>query len=236
MRRRLMLTLAAGIAVLPLCAAPAAAELTIQVNKTAQRMTVSQDGQLLYVWPVSTGRAGMSTPSGTFTPFRMSLNHVSHEYNAAPMPHSIFFTRTGDAIHGTFEEKWIGNAVSHGCVRLSPAHAAILWDLVIQEKMANTKVVLTGRTPRNAPLVAHATQPQAAPPDEDGNEDVTASVAPRYQRRWSNDDAYAQDAGRYYYHDDAPPPPPAFVPERRDRYDHGDDNGPLPFPFVLFGQ
>jgi hypothetical protein len=32
-------------------------------------------------------------------------------------------------------------------VRLSPQHAAILWGLVREEKMANTRVVLTGAIP-----------------------------------------------------------------------------------------
>ena len=40
-------------------------------DKAAQQMTVAVDGQALYTWKVSTGKAGYSTPSGTFKPFRM---------------------------------------------------------------------------------------------------------------------------------------------------------------------
>jgi hypothetical protein len=221
MRRRLIVTLAAGVLALPLGALPAAAKLLIQINKSTQRMTVSQDGQLLYVWAVSTGRNGLNTPSGSFRPFRMDIDHYSERYDNAPMPHSIFFTRGGDAIHGTYEEKWLGNAVSHGCVRLSRRHAAILWGLVKREKMANTTVVLTGHVPVRAPRVAQggARQAPPLPPPED----ITASVGTRYQRQWNNDD---------YYDDRPPPPPPDYVPERR-RY----DDGPLlPFPFFLFGR
>ena len=29
------------------------------------------------------------------------------------MPYSIFFTRTGNAIHGTYEQRNLGRAVSH---------------------------------------------------------------------------------------------------------------------------
>ena len=133
-------------------------------------MTVSRDGQFLYQWPVSTGGQGYNTPSGTFTPFRMSLNHHSQEYDNAPMPHSIFFTRTGDAIHGTYEQRYIGRPASHGCVRLSPQHAAVLWGLVKQEKMANTKVVLSGHIPGSMPALARMQQ-QPQQDDNGGDND-----------------------------------------------------------------
>jgi lipoprotein-anchoring transpeptidase ErfK/SrfK len=44
------------------------------------------------------------------------------------MPYSIFFTQSGDAIHGTYEQWSLGRAVSHGCVRLSRKNAATLWE------------------------------------------------------------------------------------------------------------
>ena len=43
---------------------PALAELSINIDKTSQRMTVSRDGEVLHTWPVSTGRNGRDTPSG----------------------------------------------------------------------------------------------------------------------------------------------------------------------------
>ena len=60
------------------------------------------------------------------------------------MPYSIFFTRTGNAIHGTYEQRSLGRAVSHGCVRLSLANAATLWGLVKRQKMGAATVVITG--------------------------------------------------------------------------------------------
>lgn len=135
-------------------AAPARAELLIRVDKTHQQMTVDVDGATLFTWPVSTGRAGYDTPAGEFKPFRMEKDHFSREWDEAPMPFSIFFTMDGHAIHGTNEVKNLGKAVSHGCVRLSRAHAEILWGLVKREKMANTKVVLKGVAPGSDELVA----------------------------------------------------------------------------------
>src|SRR5664280_2279750 len=122
----------------------AQAEILITVDKSAQRMTVSRDGEALYTWPVSTGRIGYATLAGAFTAFRMEADHYSKEWDDAPMPHSIFFTKVGHAIHGTYETKKLGTPASHGCVRLSPAHAATLFAMVKQDGVINTRVVLTG--------------------------------------------------------------------------------------------
>ena len=72
------------------------------------------------------------------------------------MPHSIFFTKLGHAIHGTMDRRRLGSAASHGCVRLSTANAATLYALVKQKGLANTQVVVTARRPANA-LVARRT-------------------------------------------------------------------------------
>ena len=122
----------------------AQAEILIKIDKSTQHMTVLQGGEPLYNWVVSTGRTGHATPSGSFTAFRMDADHYSKEWDDAPMPHSIFFTTTGVAIHGSYETKKLGMPASHGCVRLSPANAATLFALVAQNGVTNTKVVLTG--------------------------------------------------------------------------------------------
>lgn len=137
--------LAAALA-LPL-AAPASANILITIDKSTQQMSVAVDGAQRYVWPVSTGRPGYDTPSGTFKPNRMDADHFSQEWDNAPMPHAIFFDMDGHAIHGFFDVKHLGLAVSHGCVRLSPDHAQTLFSLVKAEGMGETRVVVAGRTP-----------------------------------------------------------------------------------------
>ena len=152
MRLPLAAALAAALALMAFT--PARADLLIQIDKAAQQMTVTADGELLYTWPVSTGIARYDTPDGAFTPFRKEKEHYSREWDDAPMPYSIFFTQKGHAIHGT-NHRSLGRPASHGCVRLSVAHAAVLWDLVAKHKMANTMIVLTGRIPASdAPVVA----------------------------------------------------------------------------------
>ncbi|MCW5694399.1 MAG: L,D-transpeptidase [Pseudolabrys sp.] len=139
-------------------AAPAQAALLISVDKSTQTMTVAEDGATLYTWPVSTGAGRYDTPAGEWKPFRMEKDHYSKEWDDAPMPNSIFFTMKGHAIHGT-NHKIDGLPHSHGCVRLSVANSEKLWALVKKNKMANTRVVLTGSIPDAAPAVAKRRAP-----------------------------------------------------------------------------
>lgn len=152
MGRLASLVLAAGVIA---SATPATAGLLITIDKAQQRMIVAKDDVPLYDWPVSTGQRGYDTPAGTYQPFRMEADHFSREWDDAPMPHSIFFTQIGHAIHGSFDTKRLGHPASHGCVRLRPDKAEILFKLVRAEKMANTRVVLTGTIPGGPGEVKH---------------------------------------------------------------------------------
>jgi hypothetical protein len=133
-----------ALVLLGLAGVPTEASVLIRIDKSTQRMTVAVDGVPRWTWPVSTGRPGYDTPSGSFTAFRMEADHFSKEWDDAPMPHSIFFTPKGHAIHGYLDTRHIGSPASHGCVRLTPENAAKLYALVEEEGLPNTKVVLTG--------------------------------------------------------------------------------------------
>jgi hypothetical protein len=137
--------IAAALA-LPLASA-ARANIDIAIDKNTQQMSVAVDGAQRYTWPVSTGRPGYDTPNGTFKVNRMDASHFSQEWDNAPMPHTMFFDMRGHAIHGFSDVAHLGLAVSHGCVRLAPANATVLFNLVKVEGMANTSVTITGRTP-----------------------------------------------------------------------------------------
>jgi len=144
----LLLWLAAG------AATAAQAEVLVHVDKASQRMTVSVDGQERYSWPVSTGMAGYLTPAGSFTPFRMARTHFSKEWDDAPMPHSIFFTEAGHAVHGSRVTGRLGSPASHGCIRLSPANAATLFGLVKSEGLGNTRIEVAGDDPGGVGLAS----------------------------------------------------------------------------------
>src|SRR5262245_58354224 len=144
---RLLAALAAAALLWLAPLVPAQARLLIEIDKSSQTMTVSLDGAPLHRWPVSTGLRRYDTPSGAYTPFHMEKDHFSREWDDAPMPHSIFFTAKGHAIHGTDHVRNIGRPASHGCVRLDRQNAAILFGLVRQTGMANVRVVLSGAVP-----------------------------------------------------------------------------------------
>ena len=104
----------------------AQAKVAITVDKDNQQMTVAVDGVERYRWPVSSGLPSYETPNGSFRAFRMEEDHYSKEFDDAPMPHSIFFTKIGHAIHGTDSVNRLGSPASHGCVRLSRENASKL--------------------------------------------------------------------------------------------------------------
>ena len=175
---RLIAPLTAATVAVLMFGQAAYADLLIEIDKSTQRMIVTVNGEQLYDWPVTTGGRGYDTPSGTFKPFRMEIDHYSEEWDNAPMPYSIFFTQTGNAIHGTYEQRNLGRAVSHGCVRLSVKNAATLWGLVKHEKMANTKVVLNGAIPNAGPPSVARSRPMPLTPDAP----LYRAPPPQYQR------------------------------------------------------
>lgn len=70
---------------------------------------------------IETGRKGYRTPTGKFAVEWKDRDHVSQEFDAAPMPYSVFFT-DGVAFHtGSL------SATSHGCVHLSNSTAKLFF-------------------------------------------------------------------------------------------------------------
>ena len=104
---------AATVAVLMLGQA-AHADLLINIDKSAQRMTVTVNGEQLYEWPVSTGGRGYDTPSGTFKPFRMEIDHTTETMNlhlaeiaetVAPGSHAVLLIRLA-ALDSRRQQSW----------------------------------------------------------------------------------------------------------------------------------
>ena len=135
----------------------AMAVVHININLNTQTMHVVSDSGDSYDWPVSTGRPGHATPRGTFRPQRMYTMVYSAKYNNAPMPHAIFFTG-GYAIHGTEAVGSLGHVASHGCVRVAPGNAAVLYSMVQKEGA----VITIGGAPPGGDAVASAANPHRA--------------------------------------------------------------------------
>ena len=186
-------------------------QILINIDKSRQEMTVFVDGIEQYTWPVSTGGPGYATPSGNFTASSMNEVWYSKQWDNAPMPNSIFFTKEGHAIHGSYETKKLGRAVSHGCVRLAPENAKILYALVEEQGLGNTKVVLTGVTPGGEAKVASQAPSKNRNRQAEWYDPRDYSYPPRPQRRglfgrrWFGGPYY--DGPQGYYR-----PPPGYYP------------------------
>jgi lipoprotein-anchoring transpeptidase ErfK/SrfK len=96
-RGKMRSLLIAATTVMLFAAGAAQAKVSVTIDKDAQMMTVAVDGVERYHWPVSTGIPSRETPNGSFRAFRMEEEHYSKEFDDAPMPHSIFFTKIGHA-------------------------------------------------------------------------------------------------------------------------------------------
>jgi lipoprotein-anchoring transpeptidase ErfK/SrfK len=196
----------------PQPAGPPKSSILVNIDKQTQQMTVFVDGIETYSWPVSTGKRGYSTPTGDFTATSMNKIWYSRQWDNAPMPHSIFFTKRGHAIHGTHETKRLGRPASKGCVRLAPNNAETLFNLVKDNGMENTKVVLNGPDPYGyAPQVAAPAPPKRGRvprgynPWFDRPEYVQPQQRPRlfnFGRRWRDNNTqgyYRPPRGQQYY-------------------------------------
>ena len=91
------------------------------------------------VWSVSTGAQGYETPTGSWNPTWLSIDHKSKTYDNAPMPFAVFFTG-GYAVHATEFVGRLGEPASHGCVRLARENAEYFFRLVEAIGKANVTI------------------------------------------------------------------------------------------------
>jgi len=110
-------------------------------STTTHKTQIYLNGKLTYQWPISTGRASLPTPDGTYlsvekaNPVRMigggpagSAGHYDELVNFA-----VRFTYSGDYYHSapwSVVNQGTSN-VSHGCVNLPPAAAQTYYDMSI---------------------------------------------------------------------------------------------------------
>ena len=106
--------------------------LIVVASTKTHYLNVYYKGKLWGHWPISTGRPGLDTVDGTYitlekgNPVRMVGNGYNELVNDA-----VRFTYSGDYLHSapwSVGEQGYTN-VSHGCVNLSPEHAAMYYNL-----------------------------------------------------------------------------------------------------------
>jgi len=106
--------------------------LWLELNLTRRRLTVYLNNQPLKSYPVAVGKPGWETPVGNFTikemirnpdwinPFTGAVIRAGQSRNPLGRRWIGFWTDGKDWIgfHGTPDPQYIGQAVSHGCVRM----------------------------------------------------------------------------------------------------------------------
>lgn len=107
----------------------------IVVNLSDQWLYAYQDGDEVFSAPVSTGRDGMNTPTGTFSIYsKLKLQTMSGVLDGVPweVPNvpNVMYIHGGVALHGTYWHNRFGSGVrlSHGCVNLPLKSAAWLYE------------------------------------------------------------------------------------------------------------
>jgi lipoprotein-anchoring transpeptidase ErfK/SrfK len=110
-------------------------------STTTHRTQIYINGQLAYQWPISTGRASLPTPDGTYlsvekaNPVRMIGGGApgSAGYYDELVNYAVRFTFSGDYYHSapwSVVNQGTSN-VSHGCVNLPPDAAVTYYNLSI---------------------------------------------------------------------------------------------------------
>lgn len=138
----------------------------IEIDLTAQKAFLLQDGKVVYESPISSGRAGFRTPTGNFQITEKSADHRSSLYGKivdangktlvrdadadmkrppgakfvrAPMKNFLHF----DGATGMHAGYLPGYPASHGCVRLPALKAQLFFNIA----EVGTPVRVYGKTP-----------------------------------------------------------------------------------------
>lgn len=165
-----------------LCAL-ARAEVAIEIDLSAQKAWVLQDGQRIYETPISTGRGGHETPTGDYAVLEKDPDHRSSLYgrvvdgsgsvviadadSGTPVPPGGKFVQAPmknfmrfDGAIGMHAGRLPGYPASHGCVRMPAGKAALFYNIA----EVGTPVRVFGRAPANGPPRKPAATPAPATP------------------------------------------------------------------------
>lgn len=122
----------------------------IDINLTKQQLIAYQDGQPVYIFPVSSGKTATPTPIGLFHPLLKKRwddmtggNKSDGSYYYLPdVPYVIYFDGSY-ALHGTYWHHNFGHPMSHGCINLNTSDMAQLYSWIDM----NTPITIFGNTP-----------------------------------------------------------------------------------------
>jgi hypothetical protein len=104
------------------------AQKTVEVDLRKQRIYAKENGRVVFMGAISSGKRNHRTPRGTFKILGKNRFHRSNLYprpkGGARMPYMQRLTYGGIAIHQGYLP---GYPASHGCIRVSRRTAQKLW-------------------------------------------------------------------------------------------------------------
>lgn len=92
---------------------PSSIPYLIKVSVNKRKLTVYRNGRFVKLYPIAVGKMLTKTPIGKYV-------IVNRQYNPGG-PYGVMWmslSKAGYGIHGTDNPASIGNAVSHGCIRM----------------------------------------------------------------------------------------------------------------------
>ena len=112
---------------------PTAGKLIV-VNLSDQWLYAYEDGEQVFSAPVTTGRDGMETPTGSFDVYAKLKNQTMDGVDngvpwEVPNVPNVMYIHGGVALHGTYWHNRFGSGarLSHGCINLPLKSAAWLY-------------------------------------------------------------------------------------------------------------
>ena len=160
----------------------ARAEVAIEIDLSAQKAWVLQDGQRVYETPISSGSAGHETATGEYAVLEKDPDHRSSLYgrvvdgsgsvviadadSETPVPPGGKFVQAPmkdflrfDGAIGMHAGRLPGYPASHGCVRLPAGKAALFYNVA----EVGTPVRVFGKAPNSGPPRKTASAAVATP-------------------------------------------------------------------------
>jgi len=122
---------------------PSDLSIRLVVKLSDRKVYVYQKEQVLISYPIAIGKSGWETPTGTFKVFEKEVNPIFKSFKSGqivqPGPDNPLGVRwigiwtdgkTRLGFHGTNEDGLIGQAVSHGCIRMHNQDVVTLFEQV----------------------------------------------------------------------------------------------------------
>lgn len=108
---------------------------SIEVDLSAQRASLWENGQVVQSWYISSGTEGFSSGTGDFRiNYKLTSQNMGNRdltkppYYFTPDVPWVMYYNGDEALHGTYWHNNFGNVMSHGCINMPVSAAAYVYE------------------------------------------------------------------------------------------------------------